>query len=334
VFYFTPGLRYLRAFEHLVFGETFLGYLSLILLLPFLVLAVFRRFLPADWALSLTIIFVAIPVGMLFGSSLVQYVKWAARGFADPAAYVLFLAGLAVLVGRTRAGPRATFSAACAAGLLFALALFVRPNIAPGAAVLLAGSGVAALRQRQLHRAAGLAVGFLPVLGMALHNWIYGGVFALFTATAAHPGALVMPPSAWLGALGELVRFDFGGEHVGRAVRQIGGWLAGPSESLLMTPLNAVALVVLVRVAVWKEMDPWLRLTAWATLAQQCVGMFYAPAGRYYYLTWLLTLLVTAVWVQREGLRLFQRRYPGIAARVADHPTRRALARLLPSLAS
>jgi hypothetical protein len=62
--------------------------------------------------------------------------------------------------------------------------------------------------------------------------------------------------------------------------------------------------------------------------------MFYAPAGRYYYLTWLLTLLVTAVWVQREGLRLFQRRYPGIAARVADHPTRRALARLLPSLAS
>jgi len=167
VFYFTPGLRYLRAFEHLVFGETFLGYLSLILLLPFLVLAVFRRFLPADWALSLTIIFVAIPVGMLFGSSLVQYVKWAARGFADPAAYVLFLAGLAVLVGRTRAGPRATFSAACAAGLLFALALFVRPNIAPGAAVLLAGSGVAALRQRQLHRAAGLAVGFLPVLGMA-----------------------------------------------------------------------------------------------------------------------------------------------------------------------
>ena len=143
-----------------------------------------------------------------------------------------------------------------------------------------------------------------------------------------------MPPSAWLAALGELVRFDFGGEHVGRAVRQIGGWLAGPSESLLMTPLDAAAFVVLFRVAAWKEMDPWLRLTAWATLAQQCVGMFYAPAGRYYYLTWLLTLLVTAVWVQREGLHIFQRRYPGIAARVAGHPARRALARLLPSLAS
>ena len=28
VFYFTPGMRYLRAFEHVIFGETYLGYLS------------------------------------------------------------------------------------------------------------------------------------------------------------------------------------------------------------------------------------------------------------------------------------------------------------------
>jgi hypothetical protein len=94
--------------------------------------------------------------------------------------------------------------------------------------------------------------------------------------------------------------------------------------------LSAAAIVVLVRVAVWKEIDPWLRLTAWATLAQQCVGIFYAPAGRYYYLTWLLTLLITAVWVHREGLDLVRRRYPRFAAAVARHPARLALARLLP----
>jgi hypothetical protein len=310
VFYFTPGLRYLRALEHLMFGETYLGYLSLILLLPFLVFALFRRFLPADWALSITVIFVAIPVGVLFGSSLVQYVKWAARGFADPAAYVLFLAGLLVLIGRTPNGPRATFAPACGAGLLFALALFVRPNIAPAAAILLAGSAIAALLQGQHRRVAGLCIGFLPVLGMALHNWIYGGEFVLFTASAAHPGALVMPPSAYVAALGELIRLDLHGEHIVRALRHIGGWLAGPSESHLMIPLNAAAIVVLVRIAAWKEIDPWLRLTAWATFAQQCVGIFYATAGRYHYLTWLLTLLVVVVWIRHEGLDLVRRRYP------------------------
>ena len=212
VFYFTPGMRYLRAVEHLIFGETYLGYLSLLLLLPFLVLAMFRRFLPLRWSLAFALIFAAIPIGIVFGSSLVQYVKWAARGFADPAAYVCFLAGFVLLIGSSGKGPRDRFGAASGAGLLFALALFVRPNLAPAAGVLLAGAGLAALWQGQYRRVAGLCLGFLPVLGMALHNWVYGGVFVLLTSTAEHPGLLVMPPSAYVAAFVELIHLDFTGE--------------------------------------------------------------------------------------------------------------------------
>ena len=42
-----------------------------------------------------------------------------------------------------------------------------------------------------------------------------------------------------------------------------------------------MAIAVLVRVALWRGADPWLRLTASAMLAQQCVVTFYAVAGRY-----------------------------------------------------
>ena len=108
----------------------------------------------------MTLIFVAIPIGVLFGSSLVQYVKWAARGFADPAAYILFLAGFALLVRRNTKGPRATFAVAWGGGFLVALALLVRPNIAPLAGVLLAGSGIAALCQQKFARLSGLCVAF------------------------------------------------------------------------------------------------------------------------------------------------------------------------------
>jgi hypothetical protein len=337
VFYFTPGMRYLRAVEHIVFGESYLGYLTLILLLPVLVFLLFRRFLPLRWALALVIVFAAIPVGVLFGSSLVQYVKWAARGFADPAAYTFFLAGFVLLLRGTAGlskslvlhadASREGFAAAWGAGMLFALALFMRPNIAPAAGILLGGSGIAALWQRQYWRATGLAIGFLPVLGMALHNWIYGGVFVLFTATATHPGAMVMAPSAYLAALQELLHFDLAGEYVARALRQIGNWLAGPSELLVMAPVNAAAIFVLIRVLIWKHADPWLRLTALATLVQQGVGIFYAPAGRYYYLTWLLTFLVAVAWLHGEGLSMLQRRFPGFAKFIADHPARLALAR-------
>src|SRR5262249_28164994 len=162
----------------------------------------------------------------------VQYVKWAARGFADPAAYVLFLAGFVLLVGRTTAGPHNRFATACGAGLLLALAIFVRPNLAPMTGILLAGAGLAALWQSQYRRAAGLCIGFLPVLGMALHNWVYGGVFVLFTSTTEHYTTLVTPPSVYLTAFGELVRLDLGGANIARVIRQIGGWLAGPSESV------------------------------------------------------------------------------------------------------
>jgi hypothetical protein len=326
VFYFTPGMRYLRVIEHLVFGETYLGYLSLMLLLPFLVFMIFWRFLPPQWAVALVVVFAAVPVGILFGSSLVQYVKWAARGFGDPAAYTFFLAGLLLLIGRTQTGPYPTFVPAWGAGLLFALALFVRPNVAPAAAVLLTGSALAALWQNQFARVVGLVTGFLPVLGMLLHNWFYGGALYLFTATAQHPGALVTPPSVYIAAFAELAHLEFSGRHLARALHQIGGWLAGPSESVLMAPVNAAALLILARMLVNKRADPWLRLIAGATLVQHAVGIFYAPAGRYYYLTWLLTLLVCAVWAHHEGLHLLRKKFPAIDGRVATHPAARAFA--------
>jgi len=332
VFYFTPGLRYLRAAEHLIFGESYLGYLSLILLLPFLVFALFRRFLPLTWALALTLVFAAVPVGVLFGSSLVQYIKWAARGFADPAAYIFFLAAFVLLLGRLGEGPRDRFARAFGAGLLFALALFVRPNIAPAAGILLAGAGLAALAQRRFRRVAGLVGGFAAVLGMALHNLVYGGVLVLFTTTAELPRLLQMPPSAYLAAIAELAHLNFAGEYVARALRQISGWLAGPSEMIAMAPLNAAAILVLVRVALWRGADPWLRLTALATLAQHGVALFYPGDGRYHYLTWLLTLLVVAAWVHGEGLVIVRRWFPRFSARVAKHPASLALARGLNSM--
>jgi len=389
VFYFTPGLRYLRVAEHVLFGESYLGYLSLILLLPFLVFALFRRFLPLAWALALTVIFAAIPLGVGFGSSLVQYVKWASRGFADPAAYVLFLAAFVLLLDRAAhsvcslspagrgwgegvrsplidlnpsphpspygRGSRSSlppadsttreralgadptpghdgagaagFPRAFAAGLLFALALCVRPNIAPAAGILLAGGGIMALAAREFRWVAGLTLGFAAVLAMALHNWVYGGALVLFTTTAGIPKLLVMPPAAYLAALGELAHLDLAGEHVVRALRQIAGWLAGPSESVAMAPLNAAAIVVLIRVVLWRKAQPWLRLTAIATLVQHGVALFYAIAGRYYYLTWLLTLLVVAAWVHGEGLDIARRGFPRVTERVAKHPARLALAR-------
>src|SRR5262249_41500860 len=193
VFYYGgPGLRYFRALEHIVFGESYLGYLSIILLFPFLVYGLFRRFLPERWSLVLILLFVAIPVGIAFGTSFVQYEQWASRGFADPMAYILFIAGALLIVGHhvgDAGSVRAFFGA-----LIYAVGICMKHFVVRAAAVFLGGAGLAALYSRQWPRLVGMCISFLPVFSMALHNWAYGHVFVLFSDNSAHPYVLVMPP--------------------------------------------------------------------------------------------------------------------------------------------
>jgi len=177
----------------------------------------------------------------------------------------------------------------------------------------------------QVSRVAGLCLGFLPVLGMAWHNYYFGGVFVLFSSNATITEALPMPPSAWIAMLGELIHFNFGGEYIRRGLLQIGRWLAGPSESFIMIPLHAAAVAVLVRVALTRGFDPWLRLAAWAMLAQHPVALFYLSADRYFYLQWFITMLVCMVWLRDKGLGLMRQRWPGVAASLEDNPFTRWL---------
>jgi hypothetical protein len=84
VFYYGgPGLRYFRAVEHVIFGESYLGYLTLVLLFPFVILSLFRRFLPQSWSLASTFAFIAVPVGVLFGTSFVLHCRYASRHRRD-----------------------------------------------------------------------------------------------------------------------------------------------------------------------------------------------------------------------------------------------------------
>lgn len=318
VFYYGgPALRYFRALEHVVFGDTFLGYLSLVLMLPLIVLALFRRFLAPPWPLVLALLFVAVPLGALFGTTFIDYAKWAARGFADPAAYILFLAGVVPLTGALETGPRNRFLRAFFGALLIVAGVAMKPLIVVAAFVVLAGAWLWAAFRRQWWRVAGLSLGALPIFSMALHNWAFGGKLVLFSENAGHPLVLVMPPSAWFGALSELVTLDFGGGLTRRALVHILNWLSGPAESIWTMPLNAVGVVILIYVvARGRTFDPWLRLIGTAALAQHLVALFYVATPRYHFLTWFLTLLVAAGFMQRIGFPWLARRYPAAMARI------------------
>ena len=66
---------------------------------------------------------------------------------------------------------------------------------------------------------------------------MFAHVFVPFTTSANLPQTLVMPPLDYVRALGELLTLDFTGEHVRRAVVQLGHWLSGPQDWLATVPL-------------------------------------------------------------------------------------------------
>jgi hypothetical protein len=328
VYFFTPGLRYFRALEHIVFGESYLGYLSLILALPFFVHRVFMRFLPRDWSLALVVLFTAVPVGMLFGTSFFQYEKWAARGFADPAAYFCFLVGMLAVIEQSPASTIRRVQSAFFGSLLLAFAVVLRPVVAPVVGVTLAGVGLFTLYRRDWPRFAALCLGFLPFFCMPLHNWYFGGRLVLFTKAIDQKELLVMPPSAYLAVLRELVTFDFDGGFSRRAVLQLAKWLSGPAESYWTIPLNAAGVAILAYVVIrGRRFDPWLRLIGGAALAQHAVAWFYiGNTARYHLLTWFLTMLVVMVFMHEVGIGWLQRRYPALSDRIAHHPVSQWLA--------
>jgi len=302
-YYFTPGFRYVRAFERFAFGDTYLGYLSLILALPFLVDALFRRFLPDRWASFVTLAFVATPIGALFGSAFLYYVKWAARGFADPCGYILLLAGMVALIPRADEVDHPPVAPAFFGALLMALGTFVRPNVVLASGVMVLGAVAFAVRQRAFARAGAILAGFATLAVSPLHNWVFGHSLVPFADIVSQPQTLVMPPSKYFAAAYDLLHLDLASGHVVAAVEKIAWWLSGPGNFYLTIPLNAAAVASLVWVGFFgSRFDSWLRLIALATLLEHGTGATYANWDRYHLVTWLLTALVAIVWLHQSGI--------------------------------
>ncbi|HWM82981.1 MAG TPA: hypothetical protein VNQ56_13045 [Pseudolabrys sp.] len=311
-YYGGPGLRYFRMLEMLIFGDSNLGYLSVLLMLPVVVYWLFRRFFPDRLAWPFALAFTALPVGEVFGTSFFHYAKWAARGFADPLSQVLFVAGIAVLLAAPARGRLQRAEPLFWGSLLLTLAIFVKPIIAPMVGMALLGVGLMALAQRQWLAFVALCAGFLPFFWMPFHNWYFGNAFVLTSSNADHPQIFTMPPSAYVAALRELAHLDFG-THVKMGAKQISLWLSGPGALAATIPLHAAAVVILVYVACCgRRFEIWVRWLAACALAGHVPALFYLPTPRYFYAVWFTTAIVVGVFL-------------------IDAATRAALARWLPA---
>jgi len=306
VFFFMPGQCYFQVAQLALFGETAFGSLLWGCFLPLMLLALMRRLLPERWAVALFVAFLALPLFESFGLWNFYYVRDLIKGFGEPFSYGLFMIALAVILpqlggARTIRDDRLSWAGV---GLALAASVATRPNLAPGAGILLLVTALYLLWHGRGAATAALSAGFAPILLCPLHNWVFGGVFAPFVGATTIGYDLEVSPGDYLRAVVQVVTLDWHTDTLARVGHKLRYWVA-PYEVWRQAALAATLWLALRRTTPLA-----LRTLAVMVLAQQVMLLLFLSAGRYGHLTWSLTLLLALVALREDLLPRLARRNP------------------------
>ncbi len=135
VYWFTPGMRYARAVEKIIFGDTNLGYALFVALLPWIVYLLTKHLAGFRWGMISSLLFLFLPLGSF---SFLQYVRNAKLGYSEAMGFGLFILGIYLFIRcQPRWGGHRDGLLVFAGGLCLTASVFLRPNFA--IAVLLLG---------------------------------------------------------------------------------------------------------------------------------------------------------------------------------------------------
>jgi hypothetical protein len=186
IYWFTPGTRYFRMVEKLIFGDTNHGYALISAFIPVLIYYLVSHFVGSAWAWRVLLLFLLIPSG---GFSYLYLLILAKLGYGETLASFLYLLGLLLLlkIQPSWGGSyKYTFPVAWFSGFFLALSMFVRPNFSI-AVVFLGGLYVLkTVFQKKYKFAMSFILGLSVALWMPFHNWFYGGEFYLISKSGSN----------------------------------------------------------------------------------------------------------------------------------------------------
>jgi len=239
IFYFMPGMRYFRAFEKIVFGDTNYLYIIFVFIFVLYTWKLIRYYLPLKISAVLMAIFLFTQWLQVVGFTFEFYFinMWA--GFPDLLSYTFLLMGLMGMIQHFDDAinfRRFGFYS----GISFALAIFMRPNLALMTGVFLLSIAIILIKNRRYKDFCFISAGFSIVLFMPLHNWYFGREFVLFTSSAFIPQNYVSPISVYLQAIKEIVTFDNSSPSLSHVLQHLTLWIQGKYQYISFPAKTAV----------------------------------------------------------------------------------------------
>ena len=130
LFYFTPGLRYFLLVNQLISGDFYYFYFFLLFFIPKIFFTYLRKQFGDKIGYVLIFSFLFIPFLHHLGFSYYQFMRHAYRIFPEPLGYMFFISGLTIFFHSFEKNYLKM-------NLLFALSVFLRPNLIVSIAVIM-----------------------------------------------------------------------------------------------------------------------------------------------------------------------------------------------------
>lgn len=280
VFYFMPGMRYVRFLEMLLFGDAYIFQVCLIIFAPIIFYRFFCAFLTQQTALILSFLAFAHLFNGI-GLSYKLYLNSMINLYGEGISYALLFISLTLLaktIYKTGWGFLAFF--------LSAISISIRPNLAVFMGVIavfhLLTKTFTPLGWRSRFI---MLLGLVPVLLIPLHN-ILGGEFVLLTKASQIPENLPLSPSLYYQAITYILGLNDSFQEMGRFLIHVRGFY--PQYILAWAGLFWLAL---------KGNTTGVRVIALAAFAGLSLHFFYLPNIRYIhpYLTIAIILSLSQI---------------------------------------
>lgn len=285
IFYFMPGLRYIRALELSIFGDTYYGYTLFWMFTPILMFKFLKYFFSKHQPIILLMIFF-IPINFLtryLGFSDYFYLNQTLFGHGETLSYLCFSTGI-LLIFQGMDQKKQTFWG----HFLFFIAIACRPNLILAALFLMGIYTLWILKHDGYIQAAKKLIcswlGALPTLLIPFHNYYFGGKLVLLTNAAEIKENLPTPPSMYFGALMSLFSLDIKNPAFGKIWRQLCEW----NPYAIRLPLIGLVIYYAFKLPLFSRIGTIARMA----LILHIQLFFFNTNIRYAYISWFLTFIV------------------------------------------
>lgn len=291
LYFDTPGLRYFRAIEKMLFGDNNYGYLMIILFLPYIFYLFLGTFFGKKLSFVLACIFlIGLSPGKILenlGFSYYMYVLVARGGWPDTIGYFAFFAAVWICFKYYKNPALYIWYGFIGHFLLF-ISVFMRPNLILAALIVIFYFAYVLFKQKRFKEILLVNIGFLPVFLPLLHNMIFGKSFYLFTSTLQLSISRGVSLGQYLNAFNEALKFNWQGPNLTKAITHLSG-LVGPFYRF---PLILGLFYVFFRRR-GKNYSPQIKLIALIAISLHAANIFlFCTYFRYVFMTWVFTAIV------------------------------------------